>query len=244
MTRSAFRQPQILTLMRLCAKTTAQSRRRTTVPASPRRRDRALRTPDARCDMPHACGHAAVDRDLHECLAHFLRGHAVIESAVDMNSEFIAAIQRAQHAQIEQAAIASAEAGTSPHRTPAILGHQIGERFGKSAGGRRFSVDIIGTEHFASNGAAGFESLAGRFGRCLVGRHARHELSPVRDTGGHTGRPNRASPRVLTQAVDRQRVAIISGTTGYRARILLDLRDAADGHGSRSRNAEDRRHLP
>src|SRR5262245_45046811 len=49
-------------------------------------------------------GHAAVDRDLHEHLADLLAREAVVERAADVQLQLVAAAERGQHAEVEDAA--------------------------------------------------------------------------------------------------------------------------------------------
>src|SRR5690606_3199912 len=75
-----------------------------------------------------ACGNAAIDRDLDECRAQFLVGQVVADRTAKMDAEFVHAVQRREHAQIEKAALLQVEPLVRPGRTPAIFVEQILER--------------------------------------------------------------------------------------------------------------------
>src|SRR5262245_58647425 len=72
-----------------------------------------------------ARGHAAVNGDLQEHLADLRAREAVRERTLDVDLELVRPVERADHRQVEQAAIAAREAGAAPDAPPAVLGREL-----------------------------------------------------------------------------------------------------------------------
>src|SRR6185312_5061216 len=70
-------------------------------------------------------GHAGIDRDLHQDLADFLAGDAVVERAAQMRAQFVRPVQDRDHGDVEHAAGLARQFVTAPHRAPAILVEQV-----------------------------------------------------------------------------------------------------------------------
>jgi hypothetical protein len=69
--------------------------------------------------------HAAIDRDLHEHLAYFLARGTVGQRAPNMSLEFVRAIERAQHREVEKTARLVRNAIAAPDITPAIFRREV-----------------------------------------------------------------------------------------------------------------------
>ena len=68
---------------------------------------------------PH--GNAAIDRDLDQHRADFVRRHAVVERAAHVGLEFLHAAERGDHAEVEDRALARRQRVVAPGLAPAIL---------------------------------------------------------------------------------------------------------------------------
>src|SRR5262249_4246130 len=64
---------------------------------------------------------AAIDRDLDQHRADFVRRHAVVERAADVGLELLHAAERSDHAEIEDRALARLQRVVAPRLAPAIL---------------------------------------------------------------------------------------------------------------------------
>src|SRR5882724_13453135 len=69
--------------------------------------------------------HAAIDRDLHEHLAYFLARGAVGQRAPNMGLEFVRAVERAQHREVEKAAGLVRKAVAAPDIAPAVFRREV-----------------------------------------------------------------------------------------------------------------------
>src|SRR6266481_4364486 len=69
--------------------------------------------------------HAAIDRDLHEHLAYFLLCGAVGQRAPNMGLEFVRAVERAQHREVEKTAGLVRKAVAAPDIAPAIFRREV-----------------------------------------------------------------------------------------------------------------------
>src|SRR6202040_1638936 len=71
---------------------------------------------------------AGIDRDLGHHLADLVLGHAVPERALDMQLQFVRAIEDADHGDVEHAAGLAREAVAAPGGAPAIFSDELLER--------------------------------------------------------------------------------------------------------------------
>src|SRR6185437_4063488 len=110
---------------------------------------------------------AAIRRDLEENLAQLLAGKAVVQGAPDMELQLVRAIERGDHAEIEQAAAAAVEARPVPDLVPAIFGDELLHRPGEVVGGGERLLDI----GVADDGAPRLQSALELFAAGLFLRH-------------------------------------------------------------------------
>src|ERR1700722_8309845 len=91
--------------------------------------------------------HAAVDGDLQQHLANLLAGHTVVERRLDVQFQLMRAIQRADHRDVDETAIAQCEPGPRPHMTPAVLGREFLHRHAEFVGARHRAFHILGAQY-------------------------------------------------------------------------------------------------
>src|SRR3984957_12529944 len=72
-----------------------------------------------------ACGHAGIDRHLHEDFANFVPGDAVCQGALDMRWQLVRAVEDRDHGEIEHAAGLAWQFLAAPYGAPAIFGDQF-----------------------------------------------------------------------------------------------------------------------
>ncbi len=90
-----------------------------------------------------ASRHTAIDRDLHEHLAYFLARGTVGQRAPNVGLEFVRAIERAQHREVEKTARLVGNAIAAPDITPAILCREVLHRTIEVVGRRDSLVDEL-----------------------------------------------------------------------------------------------------
>lgn len=79
----------------------------------------------------HAGGNATVRGGMDDGLADLGLAEAVVPGAADVDGELGRAVQRHQHADVEQRAVAAFQPGSRPRVAPAPLGHQLLARAGE-----------------------------------------------------------------------------------------------------------------
>src|SRR6185503_15299416 len=65
--------------------------------------------------------YAAVDGDLQQDFADLLARDTIRERTLDMDLELMRSVERADHREVDEAAVATLETGSAPDATPAIL---------------------------------------------------------------------------------------------------------------------------
>src|SRR6185503_11639760 len=99
----------------------------------------------------HADRDAAVDRDLREHGADFVRRHAVVERAPHVGLELLHAAERSDHAEIEDRALARRQCVVAPGLAPAILRDDALEVAVEVVRAGHGLVDIAVARHFAAH---------------------------------------------------------------------------------------------
>ena len=82
--------------------------------------------------------HAAIDRDLHEHLANFLARGTVGQRAPNMGLEFVGAVERAQHREVEKAARLVRKPVAAPHGAPGTFRNVVLHRLAEFVGSTNF----------------------------------------------------------------------------------------------------------
>ena len=73
----------------------------------------------------HRRRHAAVDRGLQQRLLDLLGRAAVADRAARVHAELVRAVERGQHREVDEAALAPRQAGPRPDCAPAVLGDEL-----------------------------------------------------------------------------------------------------------------------
>jgi len=92
-------------------------------------------------------GHAGVDRHLQQRLHDLLARQAVAQGPLHVNLELVGPIERADHGEIDEAAVATRQALASPDRAPAVLGHELLQRLREGIGGGQRPLDVFMAQH-------------------------------------------------------------------------------------------------